>query len=156
MRSPPFTVHRALVPTNPLPGHVLDISRNTELRRVYVVVDAMYLEWPMTMPFSTILQDLTIEVVFWPGSGVDEIGHLNWSLLDAYVSQSMPSLRNINVRLHATNAHADECTNQVCTARMRSGDMSDAVQYVREHLPTLNNMGALQVEEIGGKFYPHL
>lgn len=143
---------------NPPPGHVLDISRNTELRRVYVVVDAMYLEWPMTMPFSTVLQGLTIEVVFWPGSSVDEIGHLNWSLLDACVSQSMPSLHNINVKLHATNAHADQWTNQVCTGRMRSGDkdMSDAVQYVREHLPTLNNMGALQVEEIGGKFYQTL
>ncbi|KAK0201540.1 hypothetical protein DFS33DRAFT_1440416 [Desarmillaria ectypa] len=82
-------------------GHVLDISRNTELRTVLVVVDAM---WPMTIPLSTILQGLTIEVVFRLGRG-----------------------------------------------RTRSGDkdMIDAVQYVRKHLTTLNNIGALQIEEVG-------
>ncbi|KAK0185721.1 hypothetical protein F5146DRAFT_189844 [Armillaria mellea] len=153
------------LPMDPLPRHVLDVTRNTELRSVSVVVDAVYPEWPMIIPFSTILQGLTIEVVFWPGTdnefygiwhrnrpSLDGIGRRNWSSLDACVSQNMPSLRNINVKLHATTAHArDDCTNEVCTGRTRSvlrEDMSDTVQYVRQHLPTLGKMAILQVEEI--------
>ncbi|KAK0459973.1 uncharacterized protein EV420DRAFT_1641322 [Desarmillaria tabescens] len=137
-----------------LPGlgphaQALDISGNTKLRTVYLVVNAKYPDWPMTIPFSTILQGLTIEAAFWPGRSAAGIERLNWSSLDAYVSQRMPSLCNINVKLHAANKHADDCTSRVCTGRTRSGDkcMIDAVKYVHKHLPTLNNMGTLQIEE---------